>query len=181
MAYDQGNIDLKLDTQKGSNAFYMPVADPDWVEKVIKETIKTISPKKIMLGIPTYGYEYEVTWADGTTTYKRLRSRTFTQAMDLADSVGATPVRNNAGELSFVYASSTPIDVSKNLTYLITSSTPPSGLISAPRTTRYVDFSDAQSAMDKIALAKKYKLKGVVFFKMDGDADPALWDKIASN
>ena len=175
MAYDQGTIDLKLDASKGKSDFYAPVADKDWVEKVIKETIKTINPKKIMLGIPTYGYEYEVTWNDGVTTYKRLRSRTYTQAMDLASTVGATPQRNSAGELSFVYASSTPVDVSKNLTYQIVSTTPPLGMIAQPQTTRFVDFSDAKAAEDKIALAKKYGLKGVFFFKMDGQTDPAIF------
>ncbi len=181
MAYDQGQIDLKLDAQKGKNNFYAPVADKDWVEKILKEMKKTINPKKMMLGIPTYGYEYEVSWNNGVTTYKRLKSQNYQQAMNLAASVGATPTRNSAGELSFVYATSTSVSVSKNLTYQISSSTPPLGIFPSPLITRYVDFSDAQSAMDKIALAKKYKLKGVVFFKMDGDADPALWDKIASN
>ncbi|HNU96507.1 MAG TPA: glycosyl hydrolase family 18 protein [Candidatus Paceibacterota bacterium] len=178
MAYDQGNIDIKISAQKGENDFYMPVADKDWVEKVIKETIKTINRKKIMLGIPTYGYEYEVSWNDGITTYKRLRSRTFTQAIDLANSVGVTPKRNSAGELSFVYASSTPIEVSKNLTYKIASLISPANIVPSPKITRFVNFSDAQSAENIISLAKKYGLKGVIFFKMDGETDPKLWDKI---
>jgi spore germination protein YaaH len=178
MAYDQGQIDLKLDAQKGKNNFYAPIADKDWVEKILKEMTKTINPKKMMIGIPTYGYEYEVSWADGVTTYKRLRSRTYAQAIDLAASVSAVPQRNTAGELSFVYASTTPIDVSKNLTYQIASTTSPLGMMPSPLITRYVSFSDAQSATDKIALAKKYKLKGVVFFKMDGETDPTLWSQI---
>src|SRR5205823_3151517 len=103
MAYDQTSIDLKLNAAKGSGAFYMPVADPDWVSKVLALTVKTISPKKIMLGVPTYGYQYEVGWSDGVATYKRLRAMDFDEAMDLADAVSATPVRNNAGELSFAF------------------------------------------------------------------------------
>ena len=179
MAYDQGTIDLKLDAQKGKNDFYSPVADKDWVEKVIKETIKTISPKKILLGIPTYGYEYEVSWNDGVTTYKRLRSQTYQQVINLTASVNAVPTRNSAGELNFVYATSTSIDdVSKNLTYQIASTTPPTRLMPAPAVTRYVTFSDAQSAADKIKLAKKYGLKGVIFFKMDGETDSLLWNQI---
>jgi spore germination protein YaaH len=180
MAYDQQNIDIKLNAAKGDGKFYMPVADPDWVEKVLKETLKTINKSKVTLGIPTYGYEYEVSWANGITTYKRLRSRTFKQAMDLAAAVGATPQRNNAGELSFAYATSTSIGVSSALTYQ-TSSTMLAAIslvASGTSPVRFVSFSDAKSAQDKISLAKKYGIKGVAFFKFDGETDPALLDGI---
>ena len=112
MAYDQGTIDVQLDASKGNGTLYAPTADPAWVEKVIKNTIATISPKKVMLGIPTYGYEYQVSWLMGATTYERVRSFTFFQAMDRADSLGIAPYRNNAGELSFTFASTTHINVS---------------------------------------------------------------------
>jgi spore germination protein YaaH len=181
MAYDQQNIDIKLNASKGDGNFYMPIADPVWVEKVIEETLKTISRKKIILGVPTYGYEYEVSWANGITTYKRLRSRTFEQAMDLAEAVGATPQRDSAGELSFTYATSTSVNVSAGLTYY-TSSTMPAALLALANgvspVTRFVSFSDAKSAQDKITLAKKYGLEGAVFFKFDGETDPALLDGI---
>ncbi len=181
MAYDQGNIDLKLDAEKGNGQFYMPVADAEWVEKVIKETVKTISPKKIMLGVPTYGYMYEVSQNNGVATYKRLRSVTYDQAIALADSVKAVPVENNAGELGFTYATSTPVSVSKNLTYTMQANL----LLNlqavanpAQQVIRYVTFSDANGIEDKIKLAKKYNLKGIEFFKMDGEVDPAVWDKL---
>jgi len=182
MAYDQGTIDLKLNAKKGNGNFYAPVADRDWVEKVIQETVKTISSKKIMLGVPTYGYEYEVDWRDGATTYRRLRSVNFFTAMNLADAVIAYPSRNSGGELGFSYVTSTFIEVSKILRSNV-SSTLPAGLSasilnSAGSVTRVVSFSDAESANQKIQLAKKYKLRGVVFFKLDGEADPLLWEKM---
>jgi len=179
MAYDQGVIDVKLDAAKGNGQLYAPVADPVWAEKVLTEAMKTISPQKIMLGIPTYGYEYQVTWANGRTTYERLRSHTFFQAMGRSDSRGVAPTRNNAGELSFTYATSTFVsDVSKSLTWYV-SSTIPAAVASAAAngmTTRYVSFSDAESASRMIVLAKKLSLRGVVFFKWDGDQDPLLWE-----
>lgn len=179
MAYDQGVIDVKLDAQKGDGEFYAPVADPDWVKKILTEALKTINRKKIMLGVPTYGYEYEVSWQNGLTTYKRLRSHTFFQAMNRSDSVGVAPGRNSAGELSFFYTTSTPVDgVSKNLIWNI-SSTLPMVIASSTQNngvTRFVSFSDAESAKQKIALAKKLGLRGVVFFKWDGDQDPMLWE-----
>ena len=177
MAYDQGTIDLKLDAAKGSSSLYMPVADPDWVEKVIQETTPTISRNKIMLGVPTYGYIYEVSWNNNLTTYKRLAAIAYQKALDLAKAVGATPLRNSAGEMSFTYATSTPMSVSAGLTFTV-SSTLPAGLwpaSSSSAVTRFVSFTDASAINDKIALAKKYKLRGVVFFKMDGETDPALW------
>jgi spore germination protein YaaH len=181
MAYDQGLIDLKLNAQKGNGDFYAPVADPDWVEKVIKEATKTISKKKIMLGIPTYGYEYEVSWKDGITTYRRIRSVNFFTAMNLADSLNATPERNSAGELSFVYPTSTSLKVSSSLISDVSSTLPKAFSLSAnllSGVTRFVSFSDAESVDDKIQLAKKYGLRGVVFFKLDGEADPLFWEKM---
>lgn len=187
MAYDQGNIDLKLDAQKGSSDLYMPVADVAWVKKVLDLTLKTISRKKIMLGIPTYGYDYEVSRNGGATTYKRVRSLTYDQAQNLAVSLNAVPVRNSAGELSFTYTTSTFVNVPTGLTYIITSSMAiSSAAVSAPASIssatdpslaqRLVWFSDVSAINDKINLAKKFGLRGAVFFKMDGEADPRLRD-----
>lgn len=181
MAYDQGAIDLQLNSQKGNGQLYMPVADPDWVEKVIKLAIKSISPKKLMLGVPTYGYVYEVSQASGIITYKRLRSVTYDQMIALASSTNSTPVRNSAtGELTFSYATSTSVSVSKNLTFTIQS--PIQIALASSQSTmpvsRFVSFSDANAIADKIKLAKKYGLKGITIFKMDGEVDPNVWSKI---
>lgn len=181
MAYDQGLIDIKLDALKGNGQLYAPVADSDWVEKILQEALKTISPKKIMLGVPTYGYEYQVTWDNGITTYYRLRSHTFSQAMERANLNGVAPQRNNAGELSFTYSTSTFVsDLSNSLVWSI-SSTKPTSIIStgtSTPTTRYVSFTDAESINQKITLAKKLGLRGVVFFKWDGEQDPLIWKLI---
>ncbi len=178
MAYDQGPIDIKLDASKGNGILYAPTADPAWVEKVIQETLQYVSRKKVMLGIPTYGYEYQVSWTAGATTYERVRSFTYFQAMDRADSLGIMPVRNNAGELSFTFASSTHIfNVSPVLTSIVESTLPT--ILASPNpaasTTFYVSFSDAQSSADKLKLVRKYGLRGAIFFKADGDMDPATW------
>lgn len=178
MAYDQGVIDQRLNEQKGNGALYAPVADTAWVEKVIQETLKTIGRRKIEVGIPTYGYEYQVRWDGGVTHYERLRSHTYVQAMERAKTMGATPARNNAGELGFTYATSTWVGgVSEALTWDV-----PSGLPIAiaqnnanGKITRFVTFSDAGSAADKIALVRKYGLRGAFFFKFDGQQDPTLW------
>ena len=179
MAYDQGTIDVKLNASKGNGTLYAPTADPAWVEKVIKNTIATISPKKVMLGIPTYGYEYQVAWHMGAITYERVRSFTFFQMMDRADMLGITPTRNNAGELSFTFASSTHIqNVGTALTSIVESTLPQALAATNPfaPTTFFISVSDSKSTADKIALAKKYGLRGAILFKADGELDPATWD-----
>lgn len=179
MAYDQGLVDIKLDASKGNGKLYAPVADVEWVEKVVKEALRTISPKKIMLGIPTYGYEYQVTWEDGRTTYYRLRSHTFIQAMNRAELNGVVPKRNSAGELSFTYSTSTIVnDLSASLIRSVSSTRPveiTSTGLSAP-ITRFVSFSDSEAIKQKIDLAKKLGLRGVAFFKWDGEQDPMIWE-----
>lgn len=162
MAYDQGNDDIILNKKKRVNGnYYMPIADPDWVEKVIIETTKTINRKKILLGIPTYGHEYSVVQTNGIVAYEKLRSLSYKDAVDLAKELNITPQRNNAGELSFVYTKQIP------------------SATSTPKIqTRFVSFTDAEAVKNKIKLAKKYKLKGVIFFKVDDEGDPAFWNAL---
>lgn len=181
MAYDQGLIDVKLDASKGNGTLYAPVADPDWVTKVLDLVLKDINPKKVMLGIPTYGYEYQVSWANGVSTYQRVRSFTFQQAMDRGDSIGMTPVRNNAGELSYTYASTTFVKgISSGLTWSVSSTEPAFVASSSAKglNTLYISFPDATSFQTEVTLAKKYGLRGAVLFKADGQFDPAIWDEM---
>lgn len=161
MAYDQRNVDLKLNKAKGGVNYYMPVADKDWVKKVLDEAIKTINKKKIVLGIANFGYEYEVVKNDSDTLYDKRQSLTYTEMMTLASTTGSTPKRNAAGELSFVYEKQVPV-----------SSTTPTLIATS---TRYISFSDATAIQEKVTLARKYGLKGVYLFKVDGESDPKLW------
>jgi spore germination protein YaaH len=178
MAYDQQTIDRGLNVAKGNGTLYSPVADTDWVKSVLTIALRSISPRKLMLGIPTYGYEYQVSWNGGTTTYERVRAFDFMQAMDRADSLGISPLRNNAGELSFTFTSSTHIAVSSILRANV-ASTQPAILATntdPSMTTFFVSFPDAQSILDKINLAKQFGIRGAVLFKADGDIDPLVWE-----
>lgn len=152
LAYDQSNIDIKLNKKKGTLGYYAPVADTEWVSKVIGETLRYMSPSKVMLGIPTFGYEYEVSGTTTPYTYRRMRSVSYKDAIATATSTGATPLRNSAGELSFTYSKAT--------------------------TTRLVWFNDATSIASKIALVRKYKLRGAALFKIDGEGDINTWSKL---
>jgi spore germination protein YaaH len=181
MAYDQGTTDLKLDASDGDNGqLYAPTADPAWVTKIVQYALQYISPRKIMLGVPTYGYEYEVSWSNNVTTYQEVRAWDFFGAMDRADSLGITPVRDNAGELSFTFTSSTYIQEPLDLTSYVSSTEPAVLTTHDPNasTTFFVSFPDAVSELQKVALAKQYGLRGVMFFKADGDIDPSIWSSL---
>lgn len=159
MTYDQGAIDLKLSAAASSTP-YIPIADPRWVQKVVTLAAKTISKKKLVIGVATYGYEYDlVPLAQG---YRYELNWTFNPryATTLAAELGITPSRNTAGELSFLY----------------TPTTTPATSTSTNPMRRIVWWSDAGAMSDKIQLAKKLGVRGIALFKLDGGEDPALWN-----
>lgn len=165
MAYDQADDDALLRNQsKNTPVAYKPVADIDWVKKVVTVALWDIPAKKIVLGIPTYGNKYEmnVVNVNGSTTvsYKRIGSMNFNYADELAKMLHLTPNRDKSGEVSFAYSTSTDID----------------GKYLGGFKQYLVWYSDATAIADKIRIAKLYKLGGVVIFKVDGGNDPKLWE-----
>jgi spore germination protein YaaH len=201
MAYDQGAIDVKLNREANGQP-YVPIADTRWVEKTIKEALKTIPAKKISIGVATYGYEYEVVpLSEYGYRYKMKWAFNPRYATELASTLGVTPQRNAAGELSFTYnpnatteliheqASSTIEAVSPVGNNQLAALGMMSGTIRNPatstqttikkETTHIVWWSDSQAIQDKIDLAKKLGVRGISIFKVDGGADPKLWEILA--
>ncbi len=171
MAYDQGAIDIKLNAAAAGP--YVPVADVAWVEKVMNVAAQTISKKKLVLGIPTYGYEYTVTpLATEGYRYQRLWAFNPKYALEVAATLGLTPVRNSAGELQLTYLStSTPA----------IAGVPTASAAAGPGTTfarviNIMSWSDSVSVAQKIALAQRLGLRGVAIFKLDGGEDQAIWN-----
>lgn len=186
MAYDQQSIDIKLN--RGEQAPYVPIADTRWVEKVIAYTAQTISKKKIVIGVPTYGYEYDVTQLTQGYRYDLLWAFNPRYATDLAASLGIVPLRNSAGELSFTYnATTTPVitapppsnGTSNNPSLSTTSTTGGTSATSTRVVFRILWWSDARAIADKIALAKRLGVRGIAIFKIDGGQDPNLWSVLS--
>ena len=186
MAYDQQRADLQLNSEKAGEP-YMPVADIDWVEKVIKLAVKDIDRDKIMLGVPTYGREWELTvkpnwYAD----YRSQGAINIPDALEIAQEYDVEPGRNKAGEMSFTYFPET--SVFKVLDGLAAPKGTRKGFEAAAKALLFADYtgmtvpvnlvwySDAGAIEDKVELAEKYDLRGVAIFKIDGEEDEDIWD-----
>ncbi len=190
MTYDQESADLKLN--KAATGLYTPVADPAWVTKVVNLAAKDIAKNKIVIGVPTYGYIYQVMPFDDGTGYSYTLLEAFNPkyATDLAKQLGITPMRNSAGELSFSYVpaalSKTGLPSQAQLSARAPKGTP-SSLLAAVGATQIARaeskqspfyllwWSDSKAVADKVALAKKLGVRGVAVFKFDGGEDQGIW------
>jgi spore germination protein YaaH len=155
MAYDEVfQIHRSNTFENATTTPSAPNADNQWVEAIIEYALKFISPEKIVLGVPTYGWKFQYKKSSNGYRYMRIKSVNYLEAIETAHEENTTPIRNSGGELSFTYANS-----GKN--YIIT-------------------FSDAGSVQEKIKLAKKFKLKGINLFKLDGLFDSQIFTVLQS-
>ncbi|MBI5456967.1 hypothetical protein HY969_04500 [Candidatus Kaiserbacteria bacterium] len=181
MTYDQQNVDQKREAELTEP--YGPVSDTVWVEKAIREAMKTLPARKIVLGIPTYGYEWDVrTYANSEHVYDLLWTFNPKYGWDIASEYNITPGRNAGGELGFTYF---PKNGVLNLPRpeipwpfnLVASA---AAMLSTAQNTnlsyRMVTWSDGQAIKDKVDLAKRLGIRGVAVFKIDGGEDPAMWE-----
>ncbi len=151
MAYDQVfQIQRAKVFEDRSLTLSAPNAENAWVEKNIEYALRSIAPEKLILGVSTYGWEFRVEKIAEGYRYSRVRSLSYPAAIELANSVDVVPTRTLGGELAFSY--------------------------NAVDGQHLVTFDDAESVKDKIKLAKKFQLKGINLFKLDGLTDPKLFE-----
>jgi spore germination protein YaaH len=185
MAYDQQRADLKLNDER-RGVPYAPVADTDWVEKVIKLALEDIDEDKILLGVPTYGRAWDVTVApDWYKDYKQVAAVNHKRIIELSEKYDSPIGRSEGGEAVISYF---PEDsVWKILNQLPAPKGTPKGYEAAAKalmvanhaktdiTVRFITWSDSVAIKEKVDLAKKYNLDGVAIFKVDNEEDQNLW------
>ena len=191
MAYDQQRADIKLNAERIGTP-YMPVADVDWVEKVVKLALESFPKEKLVLGIPTYGNHWAVTVApDWYRDYRRIGALNIPDILDVAKEYKATPSRNSAGEMSFTYLpKSMDTKLAKAVKKMSVPKNTPKGNLTAARALAYANktgkevtfniasYSDVGAIMEKVELARKYNLLGISLFKIDGEEDQKIWKEL---
>ncbi len=167
MAYDQQRADMKLNAANPDP--YAPVASLTWVESVMRIASLEINSRKLVMGVATYGWEYEMYPTQWYMGYDVLSSFNPSHGVALAALLGVSPVRTEAGELMLTYPVSTSGSISSVASSAIATTS------THPHATRVLVWSDSVAIKQKLDLARSLGLRGVAIFKVDGGEDANLW------
>ncbi len=129
-----------------------PIAPLAFVRGVARYVASLPYASRFVLGVPMYGLDWPLGGPGGRGRYAAALQ--YAGALALAQSVGATPVREpGADELTFAY---TRAGVAHRVWYL-----------------------DARAILDRLAVARRYGLAAGVWRL--GEEDPAVWTSVRSS
>jgi spore germination protein YaaH len=128
-----------------------PIAGYNWVERVVADTVATIPPAKLLLGLPLY----HRSWTE-TSGFRDSTAGSHGQALSLLNESG--------GALQWDPLSRSPWFRIEN----------PGTESGASPDSATVWLEDSRSVSEKIELARRYKLAGVAAWRL-GQEDPGIW------
>lgn len=155
MGYDEWGLPCRHSERDLEECYYVSHCSNRWLEQIIRYALSYIPPEKVVLGIPTYGLEFEVQQENDDLIFKKIRNVTFPHAHDLTLNKKITPSRSSGDEVTFTYKHGNK--------------------------KRYICYLDGHAIKSKIDCARKYGLKGVYIFKIDGLEDINMWKLLEKN
>jgi spore germination protein YaaH len=194
MTYDQQTADIQLNREHAGEP-YGPVADAEWVEKVVNYMDNDMDRSKMVLGVPTYGNIYQLMPNVSGNGFSYIKTEAFNPGYgdEIAEEYDLTPSRGPSGEMELTYVpknSNKSLPTQKELARLAPKGTDSAYLASAgalayakkehkQTPVTYLTWSDAGAIKQKADLAEELDVAGVAIFKIDGGFDPDMWDAFA--